>query len=81
MDKNPACSLMTADCSADNECQLTIDGCRVTPATKTGPACSTYDYRCIACGDQWTVHFPQVQPVFDRDGTVIQSPAPIIEPA
>jgi len=81
MEKNPSCCIMTADCPPENDCKLTIDGCRVTAATKVAPACSTYDYRCITCGDKWTVHFPQVQPVFDRNGIVIQTPAPIIKPA
>ena len=80
MVQNVAIPIMTETCPPENECELTIDDISITPAAGENPAYSTYEYRCTDCGSEWTVHWPQVQPTFDRNGNIISTPEPIVVP-
>lgn len=70
MTNNPACPIMTKDCPRD-DCRLGINACSVRPADETRPAASCYDYECRTCGQKWCVAFPQIQPEFDKNGTIV----------
>ena len=77
-DTNPACAIMTADCPPENDCRLAIDGCGIEQTEGNQPNLSRYLYRCTRCGKRWTVDWPQVQPVYDREGNVAELAAPLV---
>ena len=77
-DPNPACPIMTADCPPENTCRLTICECCVAGCPDGGPNRSRYHYHCTTCDRRWRVDWPQVQPVYDRTGAVIETAGPIV---
>lgn len=74
---NPACPIMTEECSVPDECMLQIQHAYVedgdTPST-------VQEYECLACGKKWRVGWPQVQPVFNSLGAITEPSEPEITP-
>ena len=74
---NPACAMMADGCPR-TDCRFQAENAWVEAATAEAPAASCYAYRCLTCDGRWTVKWPQVQPVFDREGKVASFAAPAV---
>ena len=75
---NPACAIMAKGCERP-DCRFQAIDAWIEPAATRTPAASCYRYRCHCCACEWTVKYRQVQPVFDREGAIVEPPVIEVE--